>query len=231
MTISRQLHDLQTLDIQLRTSEQRQAEITSRLGDSREVASARQRLDALAQRLDKETKELHTAEWTVGDLSIKLAKIEETLYSGRVRNPKELSGYQQESDELKGRRDKAEDQAIEAMSRSELTIASVSDTTVELTKLEADWRSRQSELSAELEELTLAHAGLTQQRAETVSGISTNAISVYQLVQKQKGTAVARVEQGTCRGCQISLSTTELQQVRSGDLVRCSSCGRILFLA
>ncbi len=231
MTISSQLHDLQALDIQLRSNEQRRAEITSQLGDSREVARARQRLDALEQRLEEEAKELHSSEWAADDLSTKLAKVDETLYSGRVRNPKELSGYQQESEELKERRRKAEDSALEAMARVELTTTSVSDTTAELAKLEADWRSRQAELSAELEELKSAYAGLTQQRAKAAANIPADAIAVYQIVQKQKGTAVARVEQGTCRGCQISLPTTELQQVRSGGLVRCSSCGRILYLA
>ena len=231
MTISSQLHDLQALDIQLRSNEQRRAEITSQLGDSREVARARQRLDALEQRLEEETKELHSSEWTADDLSTKLAKVDETLYSGRVRNPKELSGYQQESEELKERRRKAEDSALEAMARVESTTASVSDTTAELAKLEADWHSRQAELSSELEELESAYAGLTQQRAKAAANIPADAIAVYQIVQKQKGTAVARVEQGTCRGCQISLPTTELQQVRGGGLVRCSSCGRILYLA
>ncbi|MDI6814491.1 MAG: hypothetical protein QMC90_00160 [Dehalococcoidales bacterium] len=42
---------------------------------------------------------------------------------------------------------------------------------------------------------------------------------------KQRGTAVAKVEQGLCRGCRISLSTAKLQQARSGSLVQCSSCG------
>lgn len=231
MTISSQLHDLQALDFELHANEERRAEITSQLGDSREVARARQRLDALEQRLEEETKGLHSSEWAADDLSTKLAKVDETLYSGRVRNPKELSGYQQESEELKERRRKAEDGALEAMARVELTTASVSDTTAELAKLEVDWHSRQAELSAELEELKSAYASLTQQRAKAAAGIPADAIAVYQRVQKQKGTAVARVEQGTCRGCQISLPTTELQQVRSGGLVRCSSCGRILYLA
>ncbi len=231
VTISGQLHELQTLDTQLRANEQRRAEITGQLGDSREVARARQRLDALQQRLDEETKELHSAEWAADDLSTKLVKVEETLYSGRVRNPKELSGYQQESEELKERHRKAEDRVLEAMGRVESTTTAVSDTTAELAKLEAEWQSRQAELAAELEELTSAHAGLTQQRAEAAAVIPPDVIAVYQRVQTQKGTAVARVEQGTCRGCQISLPTTELQQVRSGGLVRCSSCGRILYLA
>jgi len=231
MTISRQIYALQTLDLELRANEQRRAEITSQIGDRREVDRVRQRLDALQQRLEEESKELHSAEWAAEDLSTKIAKVDETLYSGRVRNPKELSGYQQESEELKERHRKAEDIALEAMARVESTTASVSDTTTELTRLETEWRSRQAELSAELEELNSAHASLTRQRTEAVSGIPPDAITVYQQVQTQRSPAVARVEQGTCRGCQISLPTTELQQVKSGGLVRCSSCGRILYLA
>ncbi|MFC2072406.1 C4-type zinc ribbon domain-containing protein, partial [Chloroflexota bacterium] len=52
-----------------------------------------------------------------------------------------------------------------------------------------------------------------------------------QALKKQKGTAIANVEQGICRGCRILLPITELQRARSSSLVRCSSCGRILFLA
>lgn len=40
---------------------------------------------------------------------------------------------------------------------------------------------------------------------------------------------MARVDQGTCYGCQIQLPTINLQQARSGNLVQCSNCGRILF--
>ena len=66
---------------------------------------------------------------------------------------------------------------------------------------------------------------------EEVQGELEQAIEVYQDLKKHKGTAVAKVEQGICHGCRISLPISELQQTRSGSLVRCSSCGRILFLA
>ncbi|MFC1940720.1 zinc ribbon domain-containing protein, partial [Chloroflexota bacterium] len=74
-------------------------------------------------------------------------------------------------------------------------------------------------------------ASLKHKRQQLVSEIDPQVIETYQLLRKHKGTAVAKVTEGICRGCRISLPVTELQQVRSGSLVRCSSCGRILFLA
>jgi predicted nucleic acid-binding Zn-ribbon protein len=231
VTISSQLHGLQILDIQLATNEKRQAEINRQLGDHGALDLVRGRLDALQAKLDEETKELHAAEWDADDLATKRARVDEILYSGRVRNPKELSGYQQESEELKVRHGKAEDRTLEAMTAAEETTAATGKTTTELAGMEAEWTANQADLSVELAQLLSAHADFTSQRAAVASGIPADAILVYDHVHKQKGNAVASVEQGTCRGCQISLPTTELQQVRSGGLVRCSSCGRILFLA
>jgi len=36
---------------------------------------------------------------------------------------------------------------------------------------------------------------------------------------------------GICQGCRITLPNTDLQRARGGGVVRCSSCGRIIFLA
>ncbi|UCB42192.1 MAG: hypothetical protein JSV77_06885, partial [Dehalococcoidales bacterium] len=80
-------------------------------------------------------------------------------------------------------------------------------------------------------ELEAAHAKLSNDRQQLAAGIVPGTVAVYEQLRLRRGTAVARVEQGACRGCQITLPTTELQQVRGGGLVRCGSCGRILFLA
>ena len=61
--------------------------------------------------------------------------------------------------------------------------------------------------------------------------IEPQVLEIYHELRKRKGIAVARVEQGTCRGCQIALPASNLQQVKSGNLVRCNTCERILYLA
>lgn len=231
MTIAGQLYQLQEIDKELATNERNQSLIEGQIGASQEVARARARLEAEQQRLEGLERQQHEVEWEVEDLATKLSATEETLFSGKVRNPKELTNLQLEADELKARRNEMEDRELDLMSQVEASTQSINTITDEVGRLETDWRRQQDEMSAELEKLKSAHSELTRRRQEAVSGIEPANYQVYEQIKSRKGTAVARVEQGTCRGCQIALSTTEQQQVRGGGLVRCGSCGRILFLA
>ena len=231
MSIAQQLYQLQELDLALAANERDQNRIKGQLGESQEVARVSAKLAAEQKWLEELERQQHTAEWEAEDLTTKLTATEEKLFGGKIRNPKELTNLQREADELKGRRTEMEDRALEVMSQAEVTTRGITAMTEELGRLETDWRLQQEKLSTELEELKTAHVELTRGRQEMVAGIISETIGVYEQIRSRKGTAVARIEQGTCRGCQIVLTTTELQQARGGGLVRCGSCGRILFLA
>jgi predicted nucleic acid-binding Zn-ribbon protein len=231
MSIAQQLYQLQELDLALATNERNQANIKSQLGESQKIAQVKTRLETERKRLEELERQQHAAEWEAEDLTTKLGATEEKLFGGKIRNPKELTNLQREADELKNRRNELEDKALEVMDQAETTTGSISALTEELGKLEAEWQAQQERLSVELNELKAAHDECTRERGETVAGIASEVVGAYEQIRSRKGTAVARVEQGTCRGCQIALTTTELQQARGGGLVRCGSCGRILFLA
>ncbi len=111
-----------------------------------------------------------------------------------------------------------------------LVAASAAAASSELKKLEAEWQSQQQQLSADIEALKNKLSDLKQKRQLRSAEINQQTLEAYDKLRKQKGQAVAKVEQGICRGCRISLPSSEMQQVRSGNLVQCGSCGRILFL-
>ncbi len=230
MTVAKQLYQLQETDLQLEANEQAQHKITGQLGASREVARLKTKLTAEQQRLEELQHQQHSIEWEIDDLTTRITATEEKLYGGKITNPKELTSFQQEDDELKTRRSQLEDKALEIMEQVESTTSSVSTVTGDLKKLEAEWQSQQQQLSADLKQLKAAHADLTQKQETQSAGIDPRTLEVYRELRKRKGTAIARVEQGTCRGCQIALPVSDLQQARSGSLVRCDSCERILFL-
>jgi predicted nucleic acid-binding Zn-ribbon protein len=231
MTVVKQLYQLQEIDLELESNERAQQRIAGQLGESQEIARLRAMLAVEQQRLDDLSRDQQSAEWQVDDLTVKITAHEDKLYGGTIKNPKELASLQHEVDELKVRRAQSEDRALEIMDQVELARASVAAMTADLSKKESEWQGQQEKLAAELEQLKSAHSDLAQNRESLSAGIEPQAVEVYTELRRQKGTAVARVEQGMCRGCQIALPTTELQKARAGSLVRCSSCGRILFLA
>ena len=74
---------------------------------------------------------------------------------------------------------------------------------------------------------------LRHDRDEAAPQFAEHALAVYERLRDDRnGYAVAKVERGMCQGCRITLPSGELQRIRnSQDMVQCSSCQRILFVA
>jgi len=230
MSVAKQLYQLQEVELEIESNEQALAQLASQFGENQAVVKARTELKLKQQHLEELGRQQHSAEWEIDDLVNKLTPAEEKLYSGRIKNPKELANLQHEVDGLRIRRSQLEDKTLEIMDQVELSTASVATLSNELKTLETDWHSQQQQLSSDMEKLKTLLSDLKHKRQLLSAEIDPQAIEFYQELKKRKRQAVAKVEQGICRGCRISLPTTELQRARSDSLVQCSSCGRILFL-
>ena len=230
MNVTKQLYQLQELDLEIESNEQALNQIASQLGESQAVVRAQTKFTQANQHVEELKRQQHSAEWEINDLVDKLTAAEKKLYSGTIANPKELSNLQHEVDGLKARRNQLEDETLETMNQVELATATVASISTELKRLEAEWHNQQQQLSTDMEQLKTILSDLKHKRQQLSTKIDPSAVEFYHELKKQKGTAVAKIEQGICCGCRISLSTAELQQARSDSLVHCSSCGRILFL-
>jgi predicted nucleic acid-binding Zn-ribbon protein len=220
---------LQQLELEIDSLESQAAAADARIRDNREVDEASSKLEAAQSRLEELKKRQQSLDWEIEDIGGKLAKESEALYSGRIKNPKELTGLQHEVDALKEKKNGLEDEDLELMEQMEKAESDVSALGQELESLKAEWQGRKKVLSAELESLRASLDGLNADREQALASIGPQAAAMYSELKKQKGRAVAVVEQGVCRGCGLSLSSAWLQRARA-ELVRCSSCGRFLYL-
>jgi predicted nucleic acid-binding Zn-ribbon protein len=230
MSVASQLYQLQEIDLEIDSGEQTLKQMLGQLGDDKIVVATQAKLTSTKQHLDDLANKQHSAEWETDDLVSKLTAVEGELYSGRIKNPKELTSLQHEVELLKAKRDQLENKVLEIMDQVESAEANVATAKDEFKTLEAEWHSQQKQLSADVETLKGKLAEIKQKRQSLVAEVSPQAVEVYDKIKGNKGQAVVKVEQGICRGCRISLPSGELQQVRGGSLVQCSSCGRILYL-
>lgn len=231
MSIARDLFQLQEIDLALEANVQAQARVSAHLGESQLVLDARKKLADAQKKLEDLNKEQKSTEWEIEDLTGKIKTIDKKLYGGKISNSKELSNLQTEMEDLKKKRSGLEDKALGLMDDVESTRQSVATSTDGLVKLEAQWREQHKQLTAELEQLKAKRLELQASHDKLAVIIEKQALATYQELRKRKGTAVAKVERGTCQGCRIVLSQSELQQAKGGGLVRCGSCGRVIFLA
>jgi predicted nucleic acid-binding Zn-ribbon protein len=229
---AKQLYNLQEIDLHLDTKRDMLAGVEGQLGESQALIAARDAVEQEKQRLAELEKEQQAAEWAVEDTANKTKLLEEKLYSGKTSNLKELAGLQHEVEHLKSRQSQQEDRALELMSQVEAARDRLKAGSRETEHIEAQWRQQQEQLLKEQAALTADLAALDQERGDMAARIPSSDMELYEILRRNRqGQAVARVEQGMCQGCRISLPMSELQRARSGEeLVQCGSCERILHL-
>jgi predicted nucleic acid-binding Zn-ribbon protein len=231
VAITRQLFQLQELDTRIEQEEQSLAQKIGQLGKREALDDALNRLASAQQRLKELNHLRHDAEWEVDDVLSKITAAEKQLYGGRITNPKELSSLQHEVNTMKSRSDQLETKALEVIDLVEAAEKEVAALSRDCQKLEEEWRLQQKQLADDIEKLKTSLADLNQKRQQLMAQIDASAITLYEKIRQQKKQAVAKVEQGICRACRISLSASVLQKARSGQPVQCGTCGRILFIS
>src|SRR3990172_4935698 len=160
MSVASQLYQLQEIDTGLNADEQSVSRIGRQLDDRSALNDIQSKLGAARQHLEGLTKEQRNLEWEIDDLSSKMKSVEKELYGGRGRNPKELTDLQHEDELLKAKRAQLEDKDLSLMEQVELTTKSISALDNGLKKAESEWQSQHKQLTADLEKLRAAIAGL-----------------------------------------------------------------------
>lgn len=233
MSSAKQLYELQETDLDIEHKIEALTQIRNQLGKDDELVAARAALDTMRKRLADLEHQQRTTEWGVDDLGAKLALMEKKLYGGSVRNPRELVSLQQEAEHLKAQRREREEHLLAIMVEVETAQQDVHLRSSELEGMERDWREDQQQLLREQTELEANLATLEQKRGLLLQQTDSASLKLYEeLRQAKQGQAVAKLQQGRCQGCRISLPMSDQQRARMGhELVKCSNCGRILYVS
>jgi hypothetical protein len=224
------LYRLQQIDDDIRSSRERLKQVIHLQGESETITSARQRAENAASEYRQWQVRRNELDLEVGSLSDKAKRSENRLYSGTVKNPKELADLQQEIDSLARRRSQQEDELLEAMIMVEEAQEEDSLATDSLNQIKLDWDQNQLDLQADQEELIGRLQELTTLRQQQLEKISPASLAAYENAKRRVGqNAVVPMNNGRCLGCQLRVPANLVKAADEGKLVHCDSCGRILF--
>lgn len=225
-----QLYALQEIDTEIDEKKQRLGEVLRALKGPEALVVARAQQEEAAAELQR---------WQVQhkDLSLELQGVnqkaksaENRLYSGNVKNPKELEDLQHSIEGMKRQRAVAEDRVLEVMIMVEEAEEALATAVAEVDRLEAAWVEDQVTLAAEKDELAGALGPLMAKRKEQAARLPAKGMLRYeQLRAKKGGIAVVRVRGEMCLGCRITVSVNRIREARQGKQVYCDGCGRIIY--
>ena len=230
MSLARQLYQLQQLDIELQERRQTSDELTRQLSENRALVATESQLVSQKQQLAEANKREKNFEWELEDLQQKSNRLHNKLYGGTVKNPKELVSLENEFEIFRKKIRKKEDELLQVMSQVEDLEAEVEASTRAVQKMRQEWQQKQEILQEKKRETEAELASLSKTRQQLAQQISPETLELYEQIRLVRGQAIAKVEQGKCQRCYITLPTSQWQRARTGELVQCSSCNRILYV-
>ena len=214
MNSVKQLYELQLIDSEIQVNRDELDDINNRIGESEEIREQKKKIAGYEDHLSDIRKQKKDLEWDVDELTKTLNKL----------------NLEQDAKMHKGNLEQKEDGLLEIMSDEEETDKRIRGAGGQLKEMEKDWEQSQSLLIEKRGQIEQKLAALYQQRNAAAEGLDSNDLSVYESVRSRRDPAVVRIEQGRCQGCRLNLPMSQIQGARTGKLVQCTSCGRILYI-
>jgi predicted nucleic acid-binding Zn-ribbon protein len=150
------------------------------------------------------------------------------MFAGGMSS-KDLANLQLEVEMLGRQIETAEEQVLELLDRRDQQEAAVAATREELAGVESESGRLEASISEQWKEIDGRVSVHRERRKDFPPLIPEELLELYEELRPRKeGVGVARLAEGVCGGCHLSLSPAEQHEVLREDPPRCLRCRRIL---
>lgn len=222
------LYRLQQLDSETDQKQNRLEAVRAALGETPALRRARARAEKAAASVQQWRTRQRDLDLTVRSIKDEIAAAEKQLYSGSIRNPKELTDLQAKAASLKRLLEHKEDDLLEAMIGLEEAEAELKAAQAHLAEAEASWQADQGALSGEMEQLERRLAEIDHERQALLPSLRADDLTLYRSLRQRRGVAVAMMRGGACTACGMEVPPGRLAQGHAAGLLTCGNCERIL---
>lgn len=162
----------------------------------------------------------------------RIAQIDARLYGTATVSPKDAQSMSEEQVHLRQRRSDFEDTELEVMEALEPAQAKFEEAQANAQALATEMQEVQARLVAKQSELDAEVAEKRGARATLAADIGPALMAEYERLRgRLGGTAAAPLVGAQCGGCHLTISGSELDEIRSAPadaVIHCDECGRIL---
>ncbi len=235
MSRGAQLLELQQVEEFLRQKIGAFKKIERVLAEETPVARAKQVFEE-AERAERHARAQQTGlNFELQQLTDKIAAEEKKLYSGDIKNAKELMNLEVEVGMLKKQKDTLEGQVIVLMGDIDDLAKRTKWAKSECERLDQESQTQIATLREQQESLKKDIGRAKRKREGVLEKIDTIDVEQFRYVQKIKGEtlAVAQLTEGVCTACHVEVSAAKrssIERPTDNKLITCGNCGRILVI-
>lgn len=227
-----EVQDHDTVADQLRHRRQTLPELTELVRAEDKLAELERRAEQLRAERDGVARQQRRHEDELASAEAKAAEIDRTLYSGTVRSPRELQALQAELESLRRLQAVIEDRVLEAMTERDPLDAALAGVDAERDRLDREGARLRATIAETQAAIDAELAVETEARSKAAADVPAELARLYEeLRAKLGGTGAARLVNGRCSGCHLTLPAMELDRLRREPpdaVIRCEQCGRLL---
>lgn len=225
---SADLHQLERLDTEIERQRTQVAELRRQQARNAEVEAAQARFAGLQPQEREAAAAQRALEVELSEVETKIKRDHTRLYSGQIVDSRELASLERELQHYRTNREAIEERLLAAMERLEGLQAATQEAGRVATASRQNWEESLPLLARQTEEMTDALAKLESDRETLAASIDPRQLTQYTRLRASLGHAVAVVSDGVCSLCRVTLPPKDIQHARSGAIVTCMNCGRIL---
>lgn len=226
------LKDLQAVDTQLLNVRREAEEEKPAL-----IAKLKQECEAKKEKLRAWEEKLKAAQLKRKDKELKLKTEEENIKKAtaqlyQLKTNKEYKAKLNEIESLKGNVSLLEEEILRAMDEAGAVEQETNSEKQYVQRIEREFQEKEAALRKEIEELNVQIRILADKRKALAVHVPKEILALYEDILKNRGgLAVVPVRNNSCGGCYLRVTHQAINEIRMySELIRCSSCARLLYV-